>query len=77
MKSKIHIYSFPVRINVRTFFMSKFNDFAGKWQNKIDDFAEKPRNKIDDFAGKRRNKFNDFAVKIHGMLFFRPFAAYI
>jgi len=53
MKSKIHIYSFPVRINVRTFFMSKFNDFAGKWQNKIDDFAEKPRNKFDDFAEKR------------------------
>lgn len=46
--------------------MSKFNDFAGKWQNKIDDFAEKPRNKIDDFA-----------VKTHGMLFFRPFTAYI
>jgi hypothetical protein len=35
--------------------MSKFNDFAGKWQNKIDDFA----------------------VKTHGMLFFRPFTAYI
>ena len=50
--------------------MSKFNDFAGKWQNKIDDFAEKPRNKIDDFAGKAEINLTILQLKIMECCFF-------